>query len=168
MKIGIIIIFHNNESQIDKGFFVEQINLLEEIELCLVDNYSKDNTLTLLEDIKESSVSNVSIVQVKKKVSEEVAKRAGARFIFNKSDLKHIGFVNVNALHQNGQQLNTLIKCLSFNQEFILNFNLKTIEDQDVKQTLFQSVFSVVDYLKKISTCSNLKSLNTVFSTKNE
>jgi hypothetical protein len=160
MNIGIIIIFNNNEEQIEKHFFIEQINASNAIELCLVDNNSKDKTLQLLQDIKEACSSKVSVVEIKKCSSEDAAKRAGARYMFNQFNLKHIGFVDVNAIHKKGETLNELIESLCENQELIINTNLRVIESQKVKQTLFKSIFSVVEYLKRIKTNTNFNNLN--------
>jgi hypothetical protein len=153
-------IFHNNEAQIDKDFLVEQINASETIELCFVDNDSRDKTLTLLQDIKEACASHVSIVEIKKNTSEDAAKRAGARFMFNQFNLKHIGFLNVTELHEKGQQLSTIIENLFLNKVALIDLNLKTIEQQDIKQTLFKSIFSLVDYLKNINTTHTINNLN--------
>ncbi|WP_296311119.1 glycosyltransferase [Winogradskyella sp. UBA3174] len=160
MKIGIIIIFNNNEAQFEKCFFIEQINAFKTIELCLVDNNSKDKTLQLLKDVKEACSSQVSIVEIKKHSSEDAAKRAGARYLFSQFNLRHIGFINVNASHIKGEHLNTLIEDVCKNQEFIINFNIETIKGQEVKQTLFKNIFSVVDYLKSIKTHTNFNNLN--------
>jgi len=158
MRIGIIIIFYNNATQIDKNFFIAQIKDFESIELCLVDNNSKDDTLNVLQEIKEESASRVSVIEIKKKTTENAAKRAGARYMFNQFNLRHTGFINVNEIHQKGEVLNSLVRSVYDNKEAIIDENLKTIAKQDVKQTLFKSVFSVVDYLKIIN--SNLNCLN--------
>lgn len=160
MKIGIIMIFHNNEEQIDKPFFIEQINLSESIELCLVDNDSKDKTLSFLKEIKDACSSQVSIVEIKKNTTEDVAKRAGARYMFNQFNLKHIGFVNVTELQQKGQQLNTIIENLCLNKESLIDLNLKTIAALNTKQTFFKSIFSLVDYLRNINKIQTINNLN--------
>jgi len=163
MKIGIIIIFHNNETQIDKTFLIEQIKSSESIELCFVDNDSNDKTLSLLKNIKEECPANTSIVEIKKNTTEDSAKRAGARYMFNQFNLKHIGFVNVAGLEDKEQQLNTVIKNICLNKVPLIDLNLKTIKEQDIKQTLFKSIFSLVDYLKHIKANSSINKLETLF-----
>lgn len=152
--------FHNNEAQIDKDFLIEQINALQTIELCFVDNDSKDQTLSLLQDIKDLCASQVSIVEIKKNTSDDAAKRAGARYMFNQFNLKHIGFVSVTELHQKGFQLNTLIKNLSQNKTALIDFNKKNIGAQDTKQSFFKSIFSLIDYLKNTNTTQTINTLN--------
>lgn len=160
MNIGIIIIFNNNEAQIKKHFFIEQINSFKTIELCLVDNNSKDKTLDVLEEIKEACPSHVSVVEIKKHSSKDAAKRAGARYMFNQFNLKHIGFVDVSTIHQNGNTLNELIESLCKHHKLMINTNTWVVENREVKQTFFKSIFSVVDYLKRIKTNTNFNNLN--------
>ncbi|NRR90111.1 glycosyltransferase [Winogradskyella undariae] len=154
MKIGIIIIFHNNETDIDKSFFIDQIKSSEHIEICFVDNESKDETLNHLDDIKEVCPDKVSVIEIKRNVSEIAATKAGARYMFNEFNLKHIGYVNANALKRNGLILSTLIKRFCTHKDVIIDFNLKIIKDQEIKKTLFKSVFSVVEYLQHIEKSS--------------
>lgn len=146
MKIGIIIVFHDNEKEIDTTFFIEQIKQTSNLELCLVNNNSKDNTFDLLRDVKEEC-NNVSVVNVRKFKSDMSAVKAGARFMFNEFNLKHLGYVSTNMLNIKHHGLNELLKVISDNQDIILNYDIKMLKK---KQTLFQSLFSLLDYLKKL------------------
>ncbi|WP_405575325.1 glycosyltransferase [Winogradskyella sp. Asnod2-B02-A] len=146
MKTGIIIIFHNNEKEMDTTYFIEQIKQTSNLELCLVNNDSKDNTYDLLRDVKDEC-DNVSVVNVRKFKSDMAAVKAGARFMFSEFDLKHLGYVSINMLNIKYHGLNGLIEVITENQDAILNYKIKTLQK---KQTLFQSLFSLLDYLKKI------------------
>ena len=150
MKIGIIIIFNNNEKDIDTDFFIKQIEQSFNLELCFVNNDSNDNTQLLLNEIKENC-SNVSVVNIKKNTSDVSAVRAGARFMFSQFNLKHIGYVNTNVLENKTNKLNSLIKTITKNQDSILKHNIEVLKKQDVKPTLYQSLFSVVEYLKSLN-----------------
>ncbi|RED46745.1 hypothetical protein DFQ10_101518 [Winogradskyella eximia] len=146
MKTGIIIIFHNNEKEMDTDYFIEQIQQTRNLELCLVNNDSKDNTYGLLRDVKDEC-DNVSVVNVRKFKSDMAAVKAGARYMFSEFDLKHLGYVSTNMLNIKYHGLNGLIEVITENQDAILNYKIKTLKK---KQTLFQSLFSLLDYLKKI------------------
>lgn len=159
MKIGVIIIFHDNELHIEKRFLTEQINECNTIEFCLVDNNSKDKTLQLLMEIKETCSAHVSVVEIKKQNTVEAAKKAGARYMFNEFNLRHIGFVDANSIRQ-GHTLNMIIASIYRNKESIIDTNLKIIENQKIKQTLFKSIFSVVEYLQNIKRNTNFNNLN--------
>jgi hypothetical protein len=147
MKTGIIIVFHNNEKELDIIYFIDQIKQTSNLELCLVNNDSKDNTYDLLKDVKDEC-NNVSVVNVRKFKSDMSAVKAGARFMFNEFDLKHLGYVSANMLNIKHHGLNGLIEIITENQDAILNYKIKTLKK---KQTLFQSLFSLLDYLKKIT-----------------
>ncbi|MBQ0788467.1 MAG: glycosyltransferase [Oceanihabitans sp.] len=146
MKIGIIIIFHNNEKEMDPSFLIEQINQTSNLELCLVNNDSKDNTYEVLKNIKEAC-DNVSVVNVRKFKSDISAVKAGARFMLNAFNLKHLGYVSINMLNTKYHGLNGLIKMIAENQDVINDYNCKNLKK---KKTLFQSLFSVIDYLKNL------------------
>ncbi|WP_299886006.1 glycosyltransferase [uncultured Lacinutrix sp.] len=149
MKIGIIIIFYNNIKDIDKSLFINQAKQAIEIEFCLVNNNSTDNTYVILKEIKEAC-KNVSLVNIKKSKPDLAAVRAGARYMFNEFNFKHIGYVNANVLNAKHIDINNLIKTVNENQDVILKHNIEILEKQEVKRTLFQSIFSVLDYLKDI------------------
>jgi hypothetical protein len=156
MRIGIIIVFHNDEKNIDTGFFIKHLKQAKNAELCLVNNASRDNTSQKLKEIKESSsLANISIVDIKKFKSDISAVRSGARFMFNQFDLNHIGFISTNMLNKNNN-IHRLVKAISKNQNDILNYNIKILEKKEMKQTMFQSVFSITEYLEKLKINHNL------------
>ncbi|WP_298342972.1 glycosyltransferase [uncultured Algibacter sp.] len=150
MKIGVIIIFHNNEKDIDTEFFIEYLNQTKNLELCLVNNASRDNTYQLLKEIKESSETTVSLVDIKKFKSGISAVRSGSRFMFNQFDLQHIGYISTNLINSKSYSIKSLIKSMSKNQNIILEYNISIMKKKEIKQTLFQSVFSIIEYLEKL------------------
>ena len=150
MKIGMIIIFRNNEEEIDTDFIIKQSNEAKNLELCLVNNDSKDSTYEVLKEIKEAC-TNVSVVNIKRMKSDTSAVRAGARYMFNQLDLKHIGYLTTSSLKDKCHTLDTLIKVVNENQSELLKYDIKVRKNLEVKQTLFQSLFSVVEYLIKIN-----------------
>lgn len=145
MKLGIIIICHNNENDIDRDFFINHSNKESNLEICLVNNDSKDRTFDLLNAIKESC-KNVSVVNMKRHKSATSAVRAGARYMFNKFNLKHLGYVS----NMQNYEINTLFKTISENQEALLKYDVAVLESKETRQTMFQSLFSVPEYLKKL------------------
>ncbi|MGB5419898.1 family 2 glycosyl transferase [Algibacter sp.] len=159
MKIGVIIVFHNNEKDIDTGFFNEHLNQAKNLELCLVNNASRDNTFQLLKEIKDSCSTNVSLVDIKKFKSDISAVRSGARFMFNQFDLNHIGYISTNLINHKSYSISSLIKAMSKNQNIILKYNISVLEKKEIKQTLFQSVFSIIEYLEKLKINNQLVNL---------
>ena len=149
MKMGIIFIFHNNEEDIDPGIFIESLQPQRELELCLVNNDSRDNTYDILQEIKEAC-KNVSLVNIKKFKSDNSAIRAGARFMFSNFNICHMGYVNTFEFSKKYLTINDLIKKICNSQEEILKYHISILKQQQVKQTMFQNIFSVIDYLEKL------------------
>ncbi|GAA4270101.1 glycosyltransferase [Hyunsoonleella aestuarii] len=158
MKIGIIIICYNNENDIDIGQCAKYLNELKDIEICLVNNDSKDNTYNLLEELKEHCV-NVSILDIKRFKSDNSAVRAGARFMSNQFSLKYLGYVNSNSLFKY-HSIVLLFKAIRDNQVDILNYNQSFLNKKGIRLTMFQSLFPVMDYLEKMNIENLYTSLN--------
>lgn len=147
MKLGIIIICYNNENDIDKGHCVKYLNNLKDIEICLVNNNSKDNTYNALKEIKEHC-KNVSIVNVKIFKSDNAAVKAGSRFMSYQFNLKYLGFVNSNMISKY-KGLSLLIKAIGDNQVDISKYNQSFLNNKGIKLTMFQRLFPVMEYLAK-------------------
>jgi Glycosyl transferase family 2 len=147
MKTGIIIICHNNEYHIDKELCIQYINDVQDVEFCLVNNNSEDNTYELLKDIGETC-KNVSVVNISKYKSSISAVRAGARFMFNEYNLKQLGFITTNTFPK-FENLSMLLKVIQENQLDISKYDQKILHTKETKLTLFQSLFPVMDYLAK-------------------
>lgn len=98
MKIGVIIIFNNNASDIERGLFDSLFNFNSEVQLCLVNNGSSDDTLEKLEMLIETSPLNCTLMDIKQDKGESFAVRAGARYFFNQNRLKYFGYTTTSRL----------------------------------------------------------------------
>ena len=148
MKLGIIIICYNNENDIDIGSCIKYLNKVKDIEICLVNNNSKDNTYNVLKEIKEYC-NHVSLVDIKKFKSDNSAVKAGARFMSSQFNLKYLGFINTNAIREY-ENLCLLIKAIGDSQVDISKYNQSDLNKKGIKLTMFQSLFPVMDYLAKM------------------
>ena len=162
MKLGIIIIFHNNEDVIDKEFFISQLNQAKNIEFCFVNNTSSDKTYQYLKAIKEDC-KRVSLVDIKKYTTQSIAVKAGVRFLFNEFELNHIGFVCANELKEEQQNLNDLLKSINANKDFILEYDIKMIERHKIKKSIMNRIFSVIEYLKVLKPTKQLFDIQSLF-----
>ena len=162
MKLGIIIIFHNNEDIIDKDFFISHLNQAKNIEFCFVNNASIDKTYQFLTEIKEDC-SCVSLVDIKKYTAESIAVKAGARFLFNEFDLNHIGYVSTNPRKKEQFNLNVMLKAISANKDFILEYDIIMIEREKIKKSIMNRIFSVIEYLKVLKTNKQLFIVQSLF-----
>lgn len=145
MKLGIIIVCHNNEKEIDENFYLNYASKLQHIEICLVNNDSTDTTYDILTSINEQC-PNVSVVHIKKNKPINAAVRAGARYMFNQFNLNHIGYVT----NLREFKMNDLIEIININKDRILSYNNNLRKNNNTRKTLFQGLFSVSEYLKKL------------------
>jgi glycosyltransferase involved in cell wall biosynthesis len=90
MKIGILIVFRNNEKEIEISQFIRLFTKKKHQEICFVNNGSTDQTLKILKEIKEEVTIPISIVDVKKDRGHNAAVKAGIRYLSNKNDLPYL------------------------------------------------------------------------------
>ncbi len=162
MKLGIIIIFHDNEDIIDKDFFISHLNQAKNIEFCFVNNASSDKTYQFLTEIKED-YSCISLVDIKKYTTESIAVKAGARFLFNEFELNHIGYVSTDTRKKEQFNLYEMLKAINANKDFILEYDIKMIERQKIKKSIMNRIFSVIEYLKVLKTNKQLFIVQSLF-----
>lgn len=162
MKLGIIIIFQDNEDIIDKEFFIAQLNQVKNIEFCFVNNASSDKTFQCLKELKEDCKS-VSLVDIKKCTTEPIAVKAGARYLFNAFELNHIGYMSTSTLNKDQNNLNDLLEAINVNKDFILEYDIKMIERQKIKKSIMNRLFSIIEYLKVIKPSKTLFILQSIF-----
>ena len=65
MKTGIIIPCYNEEKRLNVQAFIDFIKTHDNYHLCFVNDGSKDNTLAVLDQIKEARTIKVSIIDMK-------------------------------------------------------------------------------------------------------
>lgn len=155
MKLGIIIICHNNENDVDVNTCTDYLNELQDMEICLVNNNSSDNTYDILNEVKEQC-PHVSVVNINKFKSDHAAVKAGARFMSSEFNLKYLGFVNMNQY----DSLSILLKKIRDNQVDIAHYDQSFLNKKSMKLTLFQSLFPVMDYLASLKLQNRQHELN--------
>ena len=158
MKLGIIIICYNNEGDIDVGHCAKYLNKVKDIEICLVNNHSKDNTYEILKELKQNC-ENVSVVNIKKFKPDSSAVKAGARFMSNQFNLKYLGFVTMHRMREY-EDLNRLLKDIRNHKGALLEYNQSFSNKKGIKLTMFQSLFPVIDYLEKMQLKNEYSTLN--------
>lgn len=149
MKIGIIIVFNTFEEDNLKKELLKYFKKAKEVEFCLVNNGQSEYVYESLIDISEQR-KNVCVVNIRKKKLETAAVRAGARYMYNNFNLKHLGFIS----EVSGHELLDMIEFLSMYQKEIIIMNTNNQNTRQIKQTFFQSIFSVSKQINQL----NLKS----------
>lgn len=90
MKIGILIVFRNDERAIEVQKFIELFTKKTKLKVCFVNNGSRDKTFELLKEIQEEATIPVSIIDVKKDRGHHAAIKAGVRYLTSKNELPYI------------------------------------------------------------------------------
>ena len=129
MKKGIIILFTDDETRIQKNQFINLFNQ-KEVKLCFVNNGSKDNTLHVLESVRDDLESkSVVIIDIKKNKGTTAAVKAGARYLQNSEDFKYIMYFKSDMLSyfENEKNQFEILKNMenSFKDRFLTNNNRK-------------------------------------------
>lgn len=150
MKIGIIIVFCNNERDICSSLLDGLLSIENHVQLCFINNGSEDATLDRLEEFKDTCKLDTVVIDIKKNRGVNNAVKAGARYLFNQNELKHIGYVNADKL-STIQDLYALIKIIETNKYSIIKYNLNTMKSSQIKRLIFKNVFCVLEYLDKLN-----------------
>ncbi|WP_052752755.1 glycosyltransferase [Kordia zhangzhouensis] len=90
MKIGILIVFRNNEKDIDVQQFTDILANKTRLEICFVNNGSTDGTLKKLHEIKEEVPIQIATIDVKKDRGHNAAIKAGVRYLTSKKEFPYI------------------------------------------------------------------------------
>ncbi|WP_299158379.1 glycosyltransferase [uncultured Tenacibaculum sp.] len=98
MKVGILILFCNNEKEIIEYKQAKLFNLKSDSEICFINNGSKDNTLEALEMIRDNVKKRISILDIKKNKGINTAVKAGARYLFSRGDIDYIVYMRPSML----------------------------------------------------------------------
>ncbi|OUR94591.1 glycosyl transferase family 2 [Flavobacteriales bacterium 34_180_T64] len=141
MKTGIIIPCYNEEKRLNVNTFVEFIQTHNQYHLCFVNDGSKDNTLSVLEEIKKQAKTKISIVDVKKNAGKAAAVRSGARYLFNRQDVDYIGFIDAD-LSTNFNDFKKLVETLHNNDQFYLVYGSRGKGDGRIERNLIRKVCS--------------------------
>ena len=142
MKLGIVIVFNSTKSIPSKDQLISILNSLNDVCFCLVNNNNKEKTANYLNEIADKC-KNTNVINIKKGKSLNSAIRAGSRFMFNRHNLEHLGYIN-NSINI---QLIEVIKLFKNNRKEIIDLVTQEQNKKTIKQTLFQRVFSIKEYL---------------------
>ncbi|MCF2875177.1 MULTISPECIES: glycosyltransferase [unclassified Tenacibaculum] len=98
MKVGILILFCNSEKEIIEYEMAKLFNVKSDSEICFINNGSKDNTLRALKVIRDDAKIDISILDIKKNKGINAAVKAGARYLFSRTDIDYIVYMRPNML----------------------------------------------------------------------
>ncbi len=144
MKIGILIIFRNDERVIEVQKFIELFSEETKLNVCFVNNGSTDKTFKLLKEIKEESSIQISIIDVKKDRGHHTAIKAGVRYLTSKNDLPYILCLS----NYTSNDFTTLKKVFHIIQQ---EKDIAKVLVKNTKRMIYKNVFSLHEILEKAS-----------------
>ncbi len=154
MKLGVIVVFHNNALDIDNTFFIEYLKNLQNVVFCFVNNASKDHTFQVLKSIVDHYPELLCLVDIKKQMPELSAIKAGVRLLKSIHELEFIGLININHL-KNPKELDWNIKTVVNNKNTLIDILKNSTTKYDKKYMLLTDTFYIHDM------AHNIKSLQT-------
>ncbi len=141
MKTGIIIPCYNEEKRLDQDAFVNFIKDHSDYHLCFVNDGSKDNTLGVLQSMKEAVPTRISIVDVKKNSGKATAVRAGARFLYNLENISNIGFIDAD-LSTDFRDFKDLVKTLEREDKLVVFGSRNSGGKGNIERNFLRGLFS--------------------------
>lgn len=130
MKTAIIIPCYNEAKRLDKQAFSAFILEDNNYHLCFVNDGSKDNTLEVLHELQKVDENKVSVIDMKRNSGKATAVRAGARYLYSRSDVKQMGFIDAD-LSTDFKDFDELVKKLEDNTQLKMVFGSRNSGDND-------------------------------------
>ena len=137
MKIGVIIVFGEENDCIPISDLITHINESYEIEFCLVNNMC-DSIQDILMEICHNC-DNASVIYIRRKKTFHSAQRAGTRYLSSISNLNQITYITEIKSEEIIKVMSGLIK----NRNEIIAKIIEQRRTDKVKPTLFQSLLSI-------------------------
>jgi dolichyl-phosphate beta-glucosyltransferase len=91
-KVGIIIPCYNESERLSEKFFTDFVNTNGFVNLCFVNDGSKDGTLNILQDIKAKSPDRISVIDQKKNTGKAEAVRKGIIYMLTQRQYDFVGY----------------------------------------------------------------------------
>ena len=149
MYAGLIIVFNTFENETLKEYFVTAINTITDVKICLVCNSDNEQVFEVLTEIAERC-HNTSMVNIKRNKSKTSSIRAGARYLSNQFNLKYAGFI----VGLDDFEILEVMEAYIVHRQTIVVLHRRERSNRAVRQTFYQSLFSVTEYLEKIASNS--------------
>lgn len=143
MKTGIIIPCYNEAKRLDQKAFLEFINANADYHLCFVNDGSKDNTMEVLTTMKNQAPNDITIIDVKKNMGKATAVRAGARYLYNRTEIANVGFMDAD-LSTDFKDFKDLVKTLKSNNKLSVVFGSRNSGGTGIERNFLRGLFSNV------------------------
>ncbi|WP_340200530.1 glycosyltransferase [Ascidiimonas sp. W6] len=143
MKTGIIIPCYNEEKRINTKAFLDFITVEENFHLCFVNDGSTDNTMKVLNEMKNKFPLRISVVDIKQNKGKAAAVKAGATYLFNRVDASYVGYLDAD-LSTDFKDFKLLVDKLKSDHNLSLVFGSRSISVNGIERNPLRGLFSKV------------------------
>ncbi len=140
MNKGIIIPCYNEAARLPLNEFANFINNHQDYILCFVNDGSKDDTLTILQNFAQGK-SNVLVYDMPKNGGKAEAVRQGTNYMLNNTDVSSVGFLDAD-LATGFEDYLILEKTLTNNHKKFILGSRKLGGAQDIQRSFLRDLVS--------------------------
>lgn len=142
MKTGIIIPCYNEENRLNVAAFKKVVIAENNYHLCFVNDGSKDDTVSVLKEIQKTNPHKVSIVDLIENGGKAAAVRSGAKYLYTRKAVRHIGFMDAD-LSTDFEDFGNLINTLKNNSSLSFVFGSRAKEaSEGIKKDGVRAIIS--------------------------
>ncbi|MFD0964840.1 glycosyltransferase [Pseudofulvibacter geojedonensis] len=143
MKVGIIIPCYNEEKRLNLRAFRLCLERFKSFNLCFVNDGSSDNTVEVLQSLKEDYKSRVSIIDKSLNEGKAAAIRDGANYLHQNTNIGYIGYLDAD-LSTDFEDFNELLESLKSDRKLIMVFGSRNCGTNNIERNPLRKLFSTI------------------------
>jgi len=143
MRTGIIIPCYNEANRLDSKAFKSFILSNDDYHLCFVNDGSSDKTMEVLKSIQTGREDQVSIIDMKKNSGKASAVRSGARYLYNRTDIDYIGFIDAD-LSTDFNDFTKLVESINSNKDLQIVYGSRGKGNGSIERNPIRMLFSKI------------------------
>ena len=143
MNIGLIIVLNYQQEQFPSGRLIDLFRKEHNIQFCLLNRNNKEFILDQLSFITDSC-DTVNIVNIRKNQDNNLAVRAGVRFMQSAFNLNFLGYI----VDDQDNDFLSELEVFILHQEEIVSMHLASVRSKRIKPTFLQKLLSIQVFLK--------------------
>ena len=143
MNIGLIIVLDYQQGNFPLDSLIDLFHRDQNIEYCLLNRQNSDLILEQLSFIADRC-ENVNIVNIRKNQDNNLAVRAGVRFMQSAFNLNFLGYI----IDDQENDVLSQLEIFVLHQEEIVSTHLVSLRAKRIKPTFLQKLLSINSFLK--------------------
>ncbi len=141
MKTGIIIPCYNEANRIDQQAFVDFALKNDDYHIFFVNDGSTDDTIAVLDKMKDQAPHAISVIDVKKNAGKAAAVRTGSQQAYQRSEITSIGFIDAD-LSTDFRDFKDLVKTLHRDDKLMVFGSRNMGTSSGIERDFMRNLFS--------------------------